>query len=157
MIWLGPHDVETSQSPSDGCSHVCCDNSARFIFVETNIMPASLKGSEFSERTRDVHADWENNTDPTWSCPRDGRLSASLGNNWWPPWNTQYITALSYRGVKGGPSIGPNFSFCLIFVSVFLWFLFFQRGCKSIGDDFQLDFNLFWSTRREMRFHFLAN
>ena len=40
-------------------------------------------------------------------CPRDLRLLASWRPNDGPLWNPWNITALCYRGVSGGSSIGP--------------------------------------------------
>ena len=49
----------------------------------------------------------DKNTGWTYSCPRDWRISATWGTNWWPLWNPRTITALSYRGVWGEPSYKP--------------------------------------------------
>ena len=38
----------------------------------------------------------KNNSDQTYSCPREG-FPGIMGSNWGPPWNSPYITALSYE------------------------------------------------------------
>ena len=53
------------------------------------------------------HASLKNNSDQTYSCPSDWRLSASWGINWRPPWSAPYHHSLLWHwGVSGENLIG---------------------------------------------------